>query len=194
MRTMTSPAGVGAVAGLAIALSAGAASAVTINFADGTLDNSTKTYTENGIRVSPASIDSSANCPGPAPCLLQNNGAFSDVNVDTVSGDTFDLNGFSYHFVGDESKQRGILTVSDSITRTFTQEDFGNGPFTVDLGTDFQNVSGITFSYSGPGSARLDNLIIGTVSAVPLPAGISLLLSALAGFGYLGWRKRTAVA
>ena len=59
----------------------------------------------------------------------------------TVSGLPFDLLSFSYHFVGDEQQQRCVLTVTDTATQTFTQEPFGNDPFTVALGDAFLGVS-----------------------------------------------------
>ncbi len=114
---------------------------------------------------------------------------------------TFDLLGFSYHFVGDEQQQRGSLTVSDGTSLTFTQADYGNDPFTIteaDLGGAFLGVSAITFTMAGPGADRLDNVVVmgsqngGGTTAIPLPASLPLLMGALAGVGLITRRRRSA--
>ena len=181
-----------AAAGLAasVALTAGLASAVTVDF--GTQPGNFDPYVEDGFAFSPANLTGGdPPCPGEPACLLLNPGAaFNSTTMTTVSGLPFDLLGFSYHFIGDEEQQRGTLTVSDTNTITFLQSEFGNDPFTItatDLGGLFLGVTEITFTMTGPGSDRLDDV---TAQVIPVPAGMPLLLGGLAFLGYAGLRRR----
>lgn len=58
-------------------------------------------------------------------------------------------------------------------------------------------VANNTFDYtafSNEGAGLSHYVEFGSVSPVPLPAALSFMLTGLAGLGFLGWRKRSAVA
>jgi hypothetical protein len=182
----------------AVALGVGSASAVTIDF--GTRSGSFAPYVEDGLSFNLANL-TNGQCPALGACLLQNNGANSTITMTAVDGGAFDLLGFSYQFIGDTKWKRGVLTVSDGTTLTFAQSDLGNSPLTIYLRDAFLGVSQITFSYSGPGTGRLDDVAAEHViveqvvaetetRAIPLPASLSLLLAGLAAFGLFGGKRR----
>lgn len=53
--------------------------------------------------------------------------------------------------------------------------------------------SGVSGLGAGAAPVRLlsgENLVVAPVSAIPLPAALPLFASALAGFGFFGWRRR----
>ena len=179
----------------AAALVGGAASAVTIEF-DGEVVGGV--YQEDGFSFEPASL-TNGNCPADPSCLLLNPGSASSVTMTADDGSSFDLLGFSYHFLGDQQQQRGVLTVSNGTTLEFKQADYGNDPFTIteaDLGGEFLGVSAITFTLVGPGTGadRLDNVIAlgGDTTVIPLPASALMLMGAVAGLGFLGRRRLAA--
>jgi hypothetical protein len=180
-----------AVAGIAI-LAGGTASAVTIDF--GTQAGNFTPYIEDGFSFDRGNL-TNGGCPADPSCLLLSPGNPS-VTMTAEDGSLFDLLGFSYHFVGDGEQQRGTLTVSDGTSLTFTQTEFGNDPFTItaaDLGDAFLGVSAITFTMAGPGADRLDNIVAeGGTTVIPLPASLTLLAGALAGFGFLTRRRSKA--
>lgn len=185
MFRVTRMAAAGAVAGV-LALGGGAASAVTIDF--GTQPGNFEPYVEDGFSFDLANL-TNGQCPGEPSCLLQNNGANMMVTMTSTSGLPFNLEGFSYHFIGDTQQQGSTLTVSDTITRVFTQEEFGNDPFTITFDDEFLGVDLIKFTFAGNGTGRLDDI---NATVIPLPASALMLMSAIAGLGFIGRRRLAA--
>ena len=62
----------------------------------------------------------------------------------------------------------------------------------VDLLTTLSPIQGDVFVFGGESS--LVNFSVASVTPVPLPAALPLFLSALAGLGFVGWRRRQAGA
>jgi hypothetical protein len=172
---------------------------VTIDF--GSQADGPDPYVEDGFSFDPANLVN-GNCPGGGSCLLQNNGPFASTTMMAEGGGAFDLLGFSYQFTSNQPPNgngngagNAVLTVSDTNTRQFFQADYGNEPFTISFTEgEFLGVSAITFSYDGPGSGRLDDVVAesGDTAVIPLPASLPLLFGGLAALGYLGRRRRHA--
>ncbi len=128
------------------------------------------------------------------------------VTVSAIDNDTFQLIGsISDLFptgVGDSPFITLVLSdidwvgMSGSIDNViFTGGAFGN--FGLDSFTsDSITTSGSFFCGTGSSPCPFTNVTLGTydlvVTHVPLPAALPLFLSALAGLGLMGWRRRTA--
>ena len=177
----------GAAAFAATALTADPASAAfTIDFGSGssTGGGPNSVYSEDGFNFTPGQIQNSANCPGTPPCLLGNQGALGSVDM-TFDGGVFDLLGFSFDITG----QEGTISVSGdpSGSATFTDPPGGAIAFS---GGEFADVTQITFTYTGGGTLRIDDVV-----ATPLPAAAWMFLAGLGVVGgVIGRRRRAAAA
>lgn len=164
-------------------LLAGAASASTLTF-DGN--------PQDGFSVSPLSTNESENCPTQDDrCMLVNNR--SGDSVLTYSGGAFDLAGF--RFILNHGPVANTLNLTaqfmDGTTATHLlnlASGFSRNT-TYDLSLALTNLASLTFSHSGGGSARVDDINV-SPAAVPLPAAGLLFASALVGLGAFGRRRK----
>lgn len=165
------------------ALLGGGASAATL-----TLDSAN----QGGFTIAPFSTQNSANCPTPGDtCLLVDNGSSNPVL--TYAGGAFDLTGL--HFILNRGSNDNTLTLTAQfLDGTTAAYDFNLAAgfllnTTYDLPLALANLTSLTFSHSGGGTARVDDIGV-SPAAVPLPMTSLLLSTALAGVGLVGRRRR----
>ena len=148
-------------------------------------------YTEDGLIFDNIRIVS-GNCDSVSgrPCGALNNNETSTLTQ--VGGGTFSLSSFWYQLLGKgnpntltvTSDLGGLLTLAANVV------GFSDGGHVVDLTglALFQNVTSLTFSKTGGGNVRIDDLV--SPSAVPLPAGGLLLLGGLGALAAFRRRKQ----
>lgn len=149
------------------------------------------------------------NCPGGGKgCGLLNNN--SAVTMSLKNGGTFTLDSISFRLEGNGTDNTFVITDGGNAKNSIS---FGSPDYvkkndytvsTKSLGV----VSSIIFTSTGSGSARFDGFGVSitpvaaasdvppaptstTVSAVPVPAGGLLMLSSLAGLGFLSRRRKS---
>ena len=172
-----------AVGAFGIAFTAAPALASTvIDFGSGT---GSDPYIENGFKFNPDRIVNGP-CDLGAPCQALNN---NETSVMTFAGGAFDLLGLSFSLVGNGTGN--LLTVFETadITNTisFSVSDFiKNTWHTISFGTQFLDVTSITFLMPLGANVRIDNVIATcdgcpneSVPGIPLPAALPLLLGGL---------------
>ncbi len=91
-------------------------------------------------------------------------------------------------FGSNASEPLGTLAVPNTV---FRGETIPDSPI-VFFGVDAEIIRKVVLVKPIGGDGWIDNMAFGTPSAVPLPAALPLFLSALAGLGLMGWRRRTA--
>ncbi len=124
----------------------------------------------------------SGNCPfGGSTCILLPNNGTAEL---TYSGGVFDLVSFEYALQGSGSE----VTATSDLGDVFVSQPLqGNNPDNTAI-VNWTGVTTINFESTGNGSVRI-GVIDGVVqmTAVPLPAGLPLML---VGLGALGIAKR----
>lgn len=175
--------------------------ATVIDFGSGTGGTGGTPYVENNFTFQPNTIVNGP-CDLGKPCLALNN---NETSVMTFAGGSFDLLGLSFSLLGEGTGQvkGNIFTVTQTGTLnsiSFSVADFlKNVWHTVTFGSQFLNVTSITYSTSLGGNVRIDNILasclgcpneIIPVPEVPIPAALPLLLGGLGGLALLGRRQR----
>ncbi len=120
---------------------------------------------------------------------LTNNWSGATLAIQRAAGGTFDLISVDFADAYDSGAPYLITLGWDGGGTTITLDNIPG------LETITLNLLGITFfswrTDTGPDRfAQIDN--VNAVSTVPIPAALPLLMSALAGMGFVGWRKRQA--
>lgn len=177
---------------------AGASSAATIDFDNG-IDGGT-VYTQNMFQfteIGGGNISTPSNC-GSKCLLLQNANSGKIYELTHVDGFAFDLLSFSFNGtdVGGNPKNfvpSDALFVSETTMGGTLFTDTVNGNTMTDTGplANFMGVTALYFFSAGNGSARVDDLelVLSSVSEVPLPATALMLLAGLGAFGAVKRRK-----
>lgn len=153
------------------------ANAATLNF-DGAARQGGGIYTEGNFTFDDIRIVSGA-CPGSAPCGALNK---NETSVLTSITGAFSLESLAVNLLGSKT----VLTLTTNLGTMFDITSSGLVDLT-DLST-FDGVTSIAFT-ANLGNVRIDDLTIGGVSPVPLPAGGLLLGSVLAMLGLVRRRR-----
>lgn len=179
-----------------LTLSAGAGSAYGATL---TFDGSTSgPYVEDGFLVSDARIVS-GNCESASgdPCLALNDNETSVVT--STGGDAFSIASFWFQLLGEGTDNTLTVTSSAGGTLDLSVSDYGFNDggqvfdFTSlpDFGTLWSSLSSLTFTSSGGGNVRVDDITVsGDVAPVPLPAAAAGLLAALGLLGAVRARRK----
>ena len=176
-----------AVLGFALAAQSISSQAVTIGF--GTAGGNFNPYVEGDFQVSTAQLQN-GNCATGA-CLLLNTNSTSILSL--VSGGLFTLNSFWLKTQGQPSVVNVEAFVGNTSAGFISQIVPKNTAQTISL--LFADVTSIKFTDAGQGAIRIDDInVTAKVSAVPLPAGLPLLVSGLFGLGLLKRRRDKAQA
>jgi hypothetical protein len=182
MRKLLRMAGIGAVILAAQCLPS---QAVTVGFGGADVDP----YIENGFEFDVVNIVN-GNCAS-SPCMK-----LSPHNTSTltqVGGGLFSLSSFWFQLLGNPAaltvKSYSGATLIEQIVFTTTGYPSNNGGQT--FSHLFEDVTKISFSNTGGGSVRTDDFVLNLspVSAVPLPAGLPLMISGLVMLGLIRRRK-----
>lgn len=116
----------------------------------------------------------------------------SSVNVTRIDFlDLFKTNDSDYEQVSVSASDGTVFTFSQNTSNTGTAGYFT----TADTWTGFAGINSLTFSAVGPSDdtgSRANDFALAAVevAAVPIPAALPLFLSALAGLGFVGFRRR----
>lgn len=180
---------IAAVLGFAMAAQSISSQAVTLEFT--TPSGPYSPYEESGFSIDVARIVD-GNCAGDvAACMAFNKVRKNDPTPSSIltliGGGVFTLSSFWGKALGQPSEVTVNSYLNGSFVETFTALLDHN------VGTTFShvfaNVDAIEFLNSGNGNTRIDDV---NVSAVPLPAGLPLLVSGLLGLGLLKRRRDKA--
>lgn len=179
------------LAGAALAVLGGAASAATVTFDGASAGNHTN-YTEAGfvfdeIRINNGNCDSASG----QPCGAENKNETSTMT--RVGGGTFDMVSMWFQLLGKSTPMtlttdHGSLSFGDA----WGHNDGGHVVELPLLSTIFTNITFLTITDAplGKGNLRFDDLTM-AVAPVPLPATGLLLLAGVGGIAALR-RRRTA--
>ena len=179
----------------AIGLGSGTAGAATLGPMDFSSGASVLgAWQQNGLSLSQASIDNSANCPTSPDCSKLNSGAKDAQALTAILGGTFEIVSFWFRFSGNN----GVLTVTPDGGPSFslTEALFPKNQDHKYTFAPLTFVTSLLFSdlTNGGGVVRIDCINGGACdgqqgpSEVPLPAALPLFL---AGLGGLGWLSRS---
>ncbi len=160
--------------------------ALTVGFDGANVDP----YIENGFQFDIARIVN-GNC-NVKPCMALNTNETSVLT--RVGGGIFSLSSFWFQILG----RRAELTVKsysgvnalETIVLTEAVYPHNSGQVFSHL---FDNVTAISFHDSGKGNLRIDDLTV-SVSTVPLPAALPLLMAGLAAIGFVGRRRKNKLS
>jgi hypothetical protein len=169
---------------IAIATQALPSQAVTVGFGGPDVDP----YVESGFTIDVARIVG-GNC-AVAPCMALNKNEIS--NLSRIGGGLFSLTSFFLKTEGNPAQ----LTVTSFLNGIAQLTKIYDVPKKTSITiTDlFVDATSISFANSGTGNIRIDDLNASIpVSAVPLPAGLPLLISGLFGLGMLKRRRDKAL-
>ncbi|MEL7389176.1 MAG: VPLPA-CTERM sorting domain-containing protein [Pseudomonadota bacterium] len=131
----------------------------------------------------------------PGNVLIVQEDPNADGGLDTNPDDAGD--GGIIEFVFDQVVNILSFEVFDDVTNFTVTTDVAGQTETVNIGEDneallvllnFDGVQTLTFDF-GNASGAIDNITF-EVPAIPLPAGMPLLLAGLAGLGYMSRRRR----
>lgn len=175
--------------------SVGAASAATVDF-NGSPNGVSSPLVSDGFSFDVARI---VNGPcAELDCLALNpERGQSAADFDTmtlVGGGAFNLTSVWLYLAGTTSNL--VVTSYDALggildTATYTSPPIPqNTGFTLDFAGLFDNVFAVSFTNTGTGNVRVDDINASAVSAVPVPAAAGLLALALGGLGLAGRRKK----
>lgn len=189
-------------AAIALTATAGAAQAATVDLSGGSFDGAA--YVAGGFRFDSVNLTSGSgngNCGafGGGTCLQFNQNQTTVMTTDPAGG-AFDLNSISFVIAG----QNGVLNVTDfsvdplgellvnvgvgdtiNGSTTVTHNDL----FTLNFAGAADGVTSIRFDNTGKGNVRIGGIDADIVSAIPLPAALPLLLTGLAGLGFMSRRR-----
>lgn len=175
----------------------GAAEAATINFDQGKPKKG-EIYVDGGFAFDPVRIVN-GGCLEKGCAALNKN---ESMTMTLVEGGIFDLRSISFSLLGEGKKKSDagggalVLTTNTGVTLSFTTADYSHNSFhTFALNADqFRGVRSVAFTSTGGGNIRLDSFAAAistssSVSAVPLPASLWLMLGALGGLGLARSRR-----
>jgi hypothetical protein len=155
-------------------------------------------YSEAGLMFDDARI-TSGNCDGSVSgkaCMALNKNEVSTLTSQTLGG-LFTLTSFWFKLLGAspaelsvESSKGGLLILTEAV---YGKNNDGN-VFDLIGNALFEDVSWVTFTDSGRGNARVDDiaLLSAPPAPVPLPAAGLLLVAAIGGLTAL--RRKKAIA
>ncbi|MES2434928.1 MAG: VPLPA-CTERM sorting domain-containing protein [Pseudomonadota bacterium] len=187
------------IAGSALALaSAGGIQAATVDF-NGSPNGVTSPLVSDGFSFDVARIVN-GNCAA-LDCLALNpehgNSAadFVIMTLDAITPTAFNVTSVWLYLTGTQSNL--VVTGYDAMgailnTATYTSPGFPhNTGDTLNFAGLFDNVFSISFTNTGKGNVRVDDINASAVAAaaVPLPAAGGLLIAAMAGLGMFGRRR-----
>ena len=163
------------VAGLVSSLfSISAAASTIINFDSASPGSSS--HEEAGFRFDPVRIVN-GNCSptSGAPCLALNPN--EQTTLTRIEGGVFTLESFQFDLLGNGA-ELSVTPDNGSPIQIFDEntQGFGRDGVVVSVAALLTNVTSITFSNTGTGNIRIDDV---SVSAVPLPAAAWLFLTGL---------------
>ena len=178
---------VAAVLGFALAAQSISSQAVTIGFSGPNVDP----YLEGGFTIDVARIVSGNCSVNGGDCMAFNKNEVSVLSL--IGGGLFTLNSFWVKTLGQPSVVKVEGFVGATSVGIFSQVLSQQTAQTIAL--MFGDVTSIKFTDTGQGNIRIDDLdVTAKVSAVPLPAGLPLLVSGLFGLGLLKRRRDKAQA
>jgi hypothetical protein len=169
----------------AITIMSATASAVSIDFTDGTYGTSAgaQTYTEDGYKFQTPVGNHFDSVPSNG-YLYFHDGPANAVFNNTV---TLSFGGAAFNFVSVNlhGGNNAVLTVASSAGQT-TSIGSASGPYNF----NWQNITSVTFDITNFGNAVLDAVQVSTASPVPEPGTWMLMGTGLVGLLGYGWRKR----
>lgn len=174
---------------------AGASSAATIDFE--TDSNPGHPFEQAGFQVTQVgggNVSTPNNC-GSACLLLQNGSSGKTYKLSQIGGGAFNLLSFSFN--GTDAKGQNAGNPVDALFASLTTSggtvftDTVNGNVMTSTGplSQFMGVTAVYFFNAGNGSARVDDIKVEAVSAVPVPAAGYMLLAGLGAFAAFRRRK-----
>lgn len=183
------------IAGSALALiCAGGIQAATVDF-NGVPNGVSSPLVTDGFSFDVARIVN-GNCAA-LDCLALNpehGKSPADFDVMTlVGGGAFNLTSLWFKLLGGPASL--VITSYDSLggvlnTATYTGPIYAhNTGYTLNFAGLFDNVAAISFTNTGNGNVRVDDINASPVAGVPLPAAGGLLMVAMAGLGVFGRRR-----
>lgn len=197
LKTAALAAAFGAVAGMA--------QAVPLNLADGHEDGDAWIDASGSFRFDPANLTNGSgdgSCAALGGVCIQLNAGATTTMTSEPAGAAFNLNSIGFVLDGMRAEitllntsidANGVLIVSLGVGDEYDgMEVEHNDLFTLDLAGMADGVTSILFDNTGTGNLRIGSIDADLVSAVPLPAAGLLLLSGLAGLGYVSRRRKAA--
>lgn len=183
----------------AIALgSVGAVSAATVDF-DGSPNGVSTSLVSDGFSFDVARIVN-GNCAA-LDCLALNpdrGQSAADYSVMTsVLGGAFNLVSAYLYLAGTDSNL--VVTGYDAMGDALNTMTYTSPPFPQNLGGIlnfgglFDNVFAVSFTNTGTGNVRVDDINTSTIATVPVPGALGLMAMALGGLGLVRRRKSNAV-
>lgn len=127
------------------------------------------------------------------PAKGQSAADFVVMTLDAVTPTAFNLSSVWLYLTGTQSNL--VVTGYDAMgailnSATYTSPAFpNNAGGTLNFAGLFDNVFSISFTNTGKGNVRVDDINAAAIATVPLPAAGGLLIAAMAGLGMFGRRR-----
>lgn len=143
-------------------------------------------FSNHNLIVSSAGFAGNSYCAG---CNGSFNLDFTSTSVGTSDG-VFGV-GFDFFNLGNPINT-AFVTFGDGSTENYTLSNTLNSFFGIssDLLITSMHLGLLNGGTTTAGSFALDNLTIGSISAVPLPAALPLYGAGIALIGLMGWRRK----
>ncbi len=112
------------------------------------------------------------------------------INFTFDNNEAFTLNSLTYIDFESSNNELNItgVDINDNVVDIALSLSVGNGQRAA-FNTQSTLLKSVSFEFEGSGA--IDDI---SISVIPLPAPFALLLAALGGFGFLGWRRTRAAA